>query len=68
MDAKRAIKRSERGWLAGWLGQSVGARGGKRETLAVFSGNQALKFYKSMSEVLLVVGIIISKVQWATTI
>ena len=67
MDAKRAIKRSERAWLAGWL-VKVWVRGVKKGDSGNFSGNQALKFYKSMSEELFGVRIIISKVKWESTI
>ena len=54
---------------AGWLARSkCGCAGEKKEDSGNFSGNQALKFYKSMSEELLGVRIIISKVKWETTI
>ena len=57
--------RSGAGWLAG---SKCGCAGWKNGDSGNFSGNQALKFYKSMSEELFGVRIILSKVKWVTTI
>ena len=52
--------RSGGGWLAG---SKSGCKGWKKEDSGNFSGNQALKFYKSMREEIFGVRIIISKVK-----
>ena len=48
-------------------GSKCGCAGWKKGDSGNFSGNQALKFYKSMSEEIFGVRIIISKVKWVTT-